>query len=263
MPYKTDWIINLTIMSLIILGGLGFGVYMDIYKNRKFSKLSTHSKMVLTISGILLIVGTLFFLTIEYKNSYTIADFSLKDKLLISAFQSTISRTAGFNSVDIAKTFDSTAFVMIILMFIGGSPASTAGGLKTTTFGVLLFTTLSVIRGERDVVFMKRRISLSTVLKALAICIICLTVVMFVALLLSIIEADKFRFIDILFETVSAFGTVGVTRGITPLLGDTSKMILSVAMFLGRVGPTTLAIGFLGKNYSEGLRYARGSIIVG
>ncbi|CDZ75012.1 potassium uptake protein KtrB [Peptoniphilus sp. ING2-D1G] len=263
VPYKTNYIINLTIMFLIILGGLGFGVYMDIYKHKKFSKLSTHSKMVLIMSGILLIVGTLLFLIIEYNNSSSIANFNLKDKILISAFQSTITRTAGFNSIDISKIFDSTAFVMIILMFIGGSPASTAGGLKTTTFGVLLFTTVSVIRGERDVVFMKRKISLSIVLKALAICIICLILVVLVALLLSIIEADRFNFIDILFETVSAFGTVGVTRGITPLLDDASKIILSMTMFLGRVGPTTLAIGFLGKNYSNGLKYAKGNIIVG
>lgn len=261
--YNTDIIINLVIMLLVFLGGLGFTVYIDMYRSRKFRNFSMHTKMVLIMSFILLAFGTILFLLIEYNNVQTISNYSIKDKFLISAFQSTITRTAGFNSIPMDKIRDSSAFLMIILMFIGGSPASTAGGLKTTTLGVMMFTAFSVIRGEREAVFMKRAIPNNIIFKCMAITFICIGLVLMVALELSIFENEKFKFVDILFETVSAFGTVGLTRGITDKLGNVSKIILSFTMFLGRVGPTTLAIGLMRKKKSSNLKYAEGHVIVG
>ena len=262
-PYYYDTLLNIVIMSLVIIGGLGFTVYLDIYNNKKWRKFNLHTKMVLIITAILLLLGTILFLAIEYNNPNTIGPMSFKDKLLASSFQSAIVRTAGFNSVSTASLNDATIFLLIILMFIGGSPASTAGGIKTTTFGVLLFSTISTLRGEKKAVVMKKTIPVATILKCLAIIFICILLVLAVALGLQIIEGDKFQFIDILFETVSAFATVGITRGITSDFSTLSKIILSVTMFLGRVGPTTLAIGIMKKRKVSNLKYSEGHIIVG
>lgn len=263
LPYNTDWLVNLTIMGLIIVGGLGFAVYIDIYTKKRFEHFNLHTKMVLIVTVTLLVLGTILILLIEYNNPETIGNYGFTDKVLISSFQSTITRTAGFYSTPVDKLYDATVFVMIILMFIGGSPASTAGGLKTTTFGVLLFSTISTIRGDRDVVYHKKSISTNTIMKALAITIICIGLVIFMAFSVSIIEKEKFQFIDILFETVSAFATVGVSRGITPELSDLSKFLISFTMYLGRIGPTTLAVAILGKNKVSSVKYAEGTIIVG
>lgn len=262
-PYYYDVLLNVVIMSLVIIGGLGFTVYLDIYKKRSWKKLNIHTKMVLIITAILLVVGTVLFLLIEYNNPDTIGPMSFKDKLLVSSFQSAIVRTAGFNSVPTGPLNDATIFLLIILMFIGGSPASTAGGIKTTTFGVLLFSTISTLKGEKEAVVLKKTIPVATILKALAIIFICILLVLAVALGIQIVEGDKFEFIDVLFETVSAFATVGITRGITSSLSTISKIILSVTMFLGRVGPTTLAIGIMRKRKTSKLKYSEGNIIVG
>ncbi|MGO1580991.1 MAG: TrkH family potassium uptake protein [Peptoniphilaceae bacterium] len=261
--YNTNILINLTVIVLIILGGLGFTVYMDIYRHRRFNNYNVHTKMVLIMTVILLVIGTLSFFLIEYSNPSTIGNYSLRDKFLMSLFQSTTTRTAGFNSINISKMQDSSALIMIILMFIGGASASTAGGIKVSTFGVLLFSALSVVRGDRKIVFAKRNIPISTVLKALTILFICMGLVLFVALGLSIVESGRFTFLDILFESVSAFGTVGITRGITDSLHDASKIILSLTMFMGRVGPTTLAVGIMKKRKVSNIKYAEGNIIVG
>ncbi|SHG91412.1 trk system potassium uptake protein TrkH [Anaerosphaera aminiphila DSM 21120] len=261
--YSTDLIVSGTIMALVILGGLGFVVYLDMFKKRQFRKFSVHTKIVLVMTISLLLIGTVFIFILESSNPETIQNYSFGEKLLISAFQSTITRTAGFYSVDIGKLRDSTAFLMIILMFIGGSSASTAGGLKTTTIGVIIFSTISMVRGQREAVAFKKTIPVNIVLKCLSMIFICLSLVIVIAFSLSIIETGKFDFEDILFETTSAFGTVGLTRGITDKLTDLSKLLISLTMFMGRVGPTTLAIGLMRKKKTSNIKYSEGNVIVG
>ena len=263
VPYYNDVYLNLVIMGLVIVGGLGFTVYLDVYHKKKWTKFNLHTKLVLITSAILLLVGIVFFLLIENNNTRTIGNMPFKDKLLVASFQSTIVRTAGFNSIDTSKLTDATIFLLTILMFIGGSPASTAGGIKTTTFGVLLFTSISMLKGERRTVVLKKTVPMSTILKALVIVFMCMLLVVFVAFGVQVVEKDRFEFIDVLFETVSAFATVGITRGITPELSSVSKIILTITMFLGRVGPTTLAVGFMRKKKISMLKYSEANIIVG
>lgn len=262
VPYSGDIYINMIICGLVIMGGLGFLVYMDIYNSRNFRDLKMHSKVVISVSVILLFIGTIATLLIEYDNSLSIGDFGFGHKVLASFFQSTVTRTAGFNSIDIGKLHDATALIYIFLMFIGGSPASTAGGLKTTTFAVMVLSTVGRLRGEHEIVIFDRKIDKEVILRALAITILCISVVIVVTMALTIVEHDRFDFLDILFESVSAFATVGMTRGITPNLSDASKVILAFTMFMGRVGPTTLAIGLM-KTKPSSIKYATGKILVG
>lgn len=262
VSYSGDIYINMIICGLVILGGLGFLVYMDIYNAGSFRKLKVHSKVVITVSALLLFAGTIATLLIEYNNSLSIGEFGFGHKVLASFFQSTVTRTAGFNSIDIGQVHDATAIIYIFLMFIGGSPASTAGGLKTTTFAVMVFSTIGMVRGEHDIVIFNRKIDKEVILRALAITIVCISLVITVTMAVAIIEHDRFEFLDILFESVSAFGTVGMTRGITPHLSDISKVILAFTMFIGRVGPTTLAVGLM-KTKPSSIKYASGKILVG
>lgn len=262
VSYSGDIYINMIICGLVIMGGLGFLVYMDIYNAGSFRKLKVHSKVVITVSALLLFAGTIATLLIEYNNSLSIGEFGFGHKVLASFFQSTVTRTAGFNSIDIGQVHDATAIIYIFLMFIGGSPASTAGGLKTTTFAVMVFSTIGMVRGEHDIVIFNRKIDKEVILRALAITIVCISLVITVTMAVAIIEHDRFEFLDILFESVSAFGTVGMTRGITPHLSDISKVILAFTMFIGRVGPTTLAVGLM-KTKPSSIKYASGKILVG
>ena len=262
VSYSGDIYINMIICGLVILGGLGFLVYMDIYNAGSFRKLKVHSKVVITVSALLLFAGTIATLLIEYNNSLSIGEFGFGHKVLASFFQSTVTRTAGFNSIDIGQVHDATAIIYILLMFIGGSPASTAGGLKTTTFAVMIFSTIGMVRGEHDIVIFNRKIDKEVILRALAITIVCISLVITVTMAVAIIEHDRFEFLDILFESVSAFGTVGMTRGITPHLSDISKIILGFTMFIGRVGPTTIAVGLM-KTKPSSIKYASGKILVG
>lgn len=262
VSYSGDIYINMIICGLVIMGGLGFLVYMDIYNSRNFRNLKMHSKVVISVSALLLIIGTVATLLIEYNNSLSIGDFGFGHKVLASFFQSTVTRTAGFNSIDIGQVHDATAIIYILLMFIGGSPASTAGGLKTTTFAVMVFSTIGMVRGEHDIVIFNRKIDKEVILRALAITIVCISLVVIVTMAIAIVEHDRFDSLDILFETVSAFGTVGMSRGITPHLSDISKIILGFTMFIGRVGPTTIAVGLM-KTKPSSIKYASGKILVG
>lgn len=262
VSYSGDIYINMIICGLVIMGGLGFLVYMDIYNSKNFRNLKMHSKVVISVSVFLLIIGTVATLLIEYNNSLSIGDFGFGHKVLASFFQSTVTRTAGFNSIDIGQVHDATAIIYIFLMFIGGSPASTAGGLKTTTFAVMVFSTIGMVRGEHDIVIFNRKIDKEVILRALAITIVCISLVVIVTMAIAIVEHDRFDSLDILFETVSAFGTVGMSRGITPHLSDISKIILGFTMFIGRVGPTTIAVGLM-KTKPSSIKYASGKILVG
>lgn len=261
IPHVGDWVINLTITSLVILGGLGFSVYLDIKNRKKFKRLQLHSKLVIMISIILLTVGTIGIFVLEYNNPATLKNLTLGQKGLASYFQSVIARTAGFNSVNLNGLYESTAFFMIILMFIGGSPGSTGGGIKTTTFGVLVLTTLSVIKGDKDVEIFKKTIPTDIIHRALAIASISLLVIIIVSLILTVTE--QARFIDVLFESTSAFATVGVSRGLSSNLSNIGKIIISLTMYIGRVGPLTMGLAFASKRNNKNYRYSEGNILVG
>ncbi|HZK33635.1 MAG TPA: TrkH family potassium uptake protein [Tissierellaceae bacterium] len=261
VPFAGDLLVSMIISLLVILGGIGFSVFIDVTKNRRFKKFNIHTKMVLTITAILLTVGMAAFLIIEFNNPNTIGNMSGKNKILSSFFQSVVPRTAGFNSVDIGGVLDTTTFFMIILMFIGGSPGSTAGGVKTTTIGTLMLTTISIIRGNKDVVIYKRRINEDVINRALAIIVVSMVLIIVVASILTITE--EFIFLDVLFETTSAFATVGLSRGITPHLSTMGKIIIALTMYAGRVGVLTMAFAFAQKNKDKKYRYAEGNIIVG
>ncbi len=263
IPYQTHVVVNLTIMGLVIIGGLGFGVYVDVAQKRRYRNFSMHTKLVLVTSAVLLIGGTLGLLALEWSNEKTLGQLDVGGKVLAAAFQSTIARTAGFSSIDLSGLSTASAFLLIILMFIGGSPGSTAGGLKTTTVGVLFFTTLAVIKGEDQVVYQRRTISNQVIRKAFVMAFICILVVIVVTCTVTVIERDRFSFVDILYECVSAFATVGVSRGITEDLSTASKVVLSFTMFLGRVGPTTLALGIGRRAKKKKIRYAEGSLLIG
>ena len=180
---------------------------------------------------------------------------------MASLFQSTVPRTAGFYSVNMGALYDTTVFLLIILMFIGGSPGSTAGGIKTTTFGALVLTTLSVIRGDKDVVAFKKRISYDAINKSIAIIMVELLIVVGVSFILTITE--KAGFLQLLFETTSAIATVGLTTGITSDLSDFGKLLLSLTMYVGRVGPLTMAFAFSRQHKHANYKYSEGNIIVG
>lgn len=261
IPYVGDVTINLTIAGLIIMGGLGFSVYLDIHKNKKFSRLTLHSKLVLVITSILLVLGTVVIYIIEVDNPGTLQPLNGKERFLASFFQSVITRTAGFASIDLSKMYESTVFFMVLLMFIGGSPGSTGGGIKTTTFGVLALSTISVIKGDKEVVAFKKTIPADVIKRALAITSIAMAIVIIASLILTVTEDANF--IDVLFESTSAFATVGVSRNLSPRLTDFGKVLISLLMYSGRVGPLTMAFAFARKSKTKNFKYSDGNVLVG
>ena len=259
-PFREDLLINLTLCALVIVGGLGFVVTSELFRRRSFKKLSTHSKLVLMVTAILLIFGTLMFLFLENEDGVLQYE-SLKGSILESFFQSVVARTAGFYSVDLSKIKDSTALMLMGLMFVGGSPGSTAGSIKTTTLGVLFLSTHAVVRGESEPVVFGRHISTETVRKALAIFLVSIVIILSVSFMLAITESAPL--VDILYETVSALATVGASKGITPHLTDAGKNLITLCMYLGRIGPMTMAFAFGMKAKKSLIRYPESFISIG
>lgn len=231
--FYTDALTLLTVSALIVLGGLGFSVILEVLLNRHGLKnLSLHTRIVLTFTMALLLAGTVFFMLVE----------NGRLDILNAFFQSVTMRTAGFNSVELSSLTDGSKVFSSLLMMIGASPASTGGGMKTTTVAVVTLLIFSVVKGENEVNAARRRISADTVRRALAVVTLFLTMVMLGTLSLSIIENGRFSLADILFECSSAMGTVGVSAIGTPNLHPVSRAVLLPMMFLGRVGPLTLAV---------------------
>lgn len=260
---QDNWVVNLTIASLVIVGGLGFAVFLDIRNYKARRRFTTHTKLVLITTAFLLLFGMVLFYILECNNPLTMGHLSTPNKWLASFFQSTIMRTAGFNSINIAGMRDSSLFIAMILMFIGGSPGSTAGGLKTTTFAIMMKATITTLKENKDTEVLKRKVSNVTVKKVYALFFTAISLVCIVVISLTVFEGDKFAFNALMFETVSAFGTVGVSKGITADLSSASKLIISLTMFLGRVGPTTFAIGLFHSAHKKKYKYAEGRFIVG
>lgn len=260
--FQNDYYVLLILSLLIILGGLGFTVYADLLAKDKLRKLTLHSKVVLIMTGSLLAIGTLSFFLFERTNPGTLGTMNFPRKLANSIFQSVSPRTAGFYSVDMSSIRETTIFSMIMLMFIGGSPGSTAGGVKTTTFACLVLTTISVVKGEEDVNCLKRRLPFETIKRAVAIFLIGLAIVFSTAIILTITDSS-FKFINLLFESTSAFGTVGLTTGITDKLSTLGRLVITLTMYIGRVGPLTMAYAFAKRNKKRDFRNAPGNLMVG
>lgn len=260
--YSSNAVILLTISALIIIGGLGFTVLIEIYNYKGSKKLSIHSKIVLLITVILILGGTVLMFILEYNNPETIGNMGIKDKILNSFFASVSPRTAGFNSVSTDGMTMAGKFLTILLMFIGGSPGSTAGGLKTTTFGIILFTVISIIKGREETEAFERRFSKETVYKSFVLFFIAMMLVMIVTMILSITEPGQ-SFINLLYEATSAFATVGLTTGVTQHLSPIGKGIIMITMYFGRVGPLTVILALISRKKKTGYKYPEGKILIG
>ncbi|HZG18291.1 MAG TPA: TrkH family potassium uptake protein [Candidatus Bathyarchaeia archaeon] len=260
--YVADPLVNLVVCSLIILGGIGFIVMSELYEYRHVRRLSLHTKVVLTTSGLLIALGTIFIFILEYNNPKTLQPLSAMGKILGSLYQSVTTRTAGSNTLNIPDMQQSSLFLMIFLMFVGASPGSTGGGIKTTTFATLLGAVWTQIKGKEDVIFFRQRILPHMIYKSLTVTMSGLFIVTAVTMILSITESGS-DFLMLLFEATSAFATVGLSMGLTPNLSPIGETIIAITMFAGRVGPLTIAYALAQRNKKEYYRYPKGKIMIG
>ena len=254
--YSAQPVINITIMLLIIIGGIGFLVWDDICKHKwRIREYRTQSKLVLIVTAALIFFPAVYFFFFEC------GDLPVTERILASLFQSVTPRTAGFNTINLTAISDTGLYLMIILMLIGGSPGSTAGGMKTTTIAVLFSSAFSVFRKKDNAEVMKRRIDDETVKTASAVFLMYITLFLVGGMAISTIE--NLPITSCLYETASAVGTVGLTLGITPTLGSASKMILIMSMFFGRVGGLTLIYAAFGANKKQVAKLPADTIAVG
>ena len=260
--YVTDPTINLVICILIVLGGLGFAVMSDcLEKKFRFARLRLHSKMVLVATAALIVAGTVGFAFLEHGNMGTIGSLSPAGQFWASLFQSVSPRTAGFNTVDINSMRSPTMVLTILLMFIGASPASTGGGIKTTTFALLLLNIWQVLHGKDECVVYGRRIGDETMFQAFAIT--SMSLIWVTAAVLCITYLEDTSFLYALFEVVSAYATVGLSTGLSQHLCTASKIILTLTMYTGRVGVMTFALALTARKDSGHIRSPEEKIIIG
>ncbi|WP_246021905.1 TrkH family potassium uptake protein [Paenibacillus zeisoli] len=262
--FVDDPVVNLVTMFLIVTGGIGFVVISDLTglgSNRNKWKLSLHSKVVLSMTAALIVIGTLVIFVFEFTNSKTLAPLGWGGKIWGSLFQSVTPRTAGANTLDIGALRQATQFFIIILMFIGASPGSTGGGIKTTTFTILVGAVLAMIRGREELVLFRYRLAQERIHKAITVTMFALFLIITVTMILSATEDASF--LSILFETTSAFGTVGLSMGLTAKLSVFGKVLISLTMFAGRLGLLTLAYALGPKKEKELYRHPEGKMIIG
>lgn len=254
--YSVQPVVNITIMALIIIGGIGFLTWEDIKNNKwHFKKYRMQSKVILTVTGALILLPAIYFYFFEF------SQMPFAERVWTSLFQSVTPRTAGFNTADLTLISEAGQMLMIMLMLTGGSPGSTAGGMKTTTLAVLVSSALSVFRKKEHIHFFKRRIPDNTIRNAATIFLMYVTLFLVGGMMISGIE--NIPLITALFETASAIGTVGLSLGITPELGIISHMILIFLMFFGRVGGLTLIFAAISEKTSNGSKYPQEKITVG
>ena len=263
--FKNSFIINMTIPLLIFLGGIGFSTILNCYNvlRKKEKRLTSTTKLSIKISIFLVIIGMIAMLILEYSNKSTIGNLSFGQKLEASFFQSVTTRTAGFNTISILGLKRSTSLLFVILMFIGASPGSTGGGIKTTTIGLIILGTLATLKNKDTIEYDKRSVSWRIYSKAITVLFISLIYTTICVFLLILFERNK-NLLDLVFEVFSAFGTVGLSRNLTPSLADISKFILIVTMFVGRVGPLTIALALSKSNLKKGrYTYPQENILIG
>jgi trk system potassium uptake protein len=263
MHFVGDPVVNFTIMTLIILGGLGFIVEMNIlahYREGRKVPFTLHTKTVLALTGVLIGAGAVVFLLLEW--SYSFANLPLGQKFMAALFQSVTPRTAGFNTVDYSQMNEASLLFTMLLMFIGASPGSTGGGIKTVTFFVLIGSVWSISRGRGELAVFGRRIALDTVIKSAVISVLSLLIIGAMLTLLILTDPDKDAF-QLTFEAVSAFGTVGLSTGITGAMSDLGKVILVLLMYLGRIGPLTFALALIEGTADKKVRYPVEEVVIG
>ncbi|MCG6892246.1 MAG: potassium-transporting ATPase subunit KdpA [Desulfobacteraceae bacterium] len=270
--YRGDWLVNGTLMLLIVSGGIGFLVIAELRETflhgyRRLGRISLHSKIVLSTTGLLLAGGAGVILVMEWPN--TLGGLPVSERFLAAAFQSVTARTAGFNTLPIGAMANQTLFVMILLMFVGASPGSCGGGIKTTTLLAVVLMGISRLQGRDQPQAFYRRISTASVLKAVGVVLLALTVIVVGTLFLLMSELgdishlqSRGRFLELLFEVVSAYGTVGLSMGVTESLSVPGKLVITAIMFTGRLGPLMLALA-VSRRTGPRYRYAEERIMVG
>ena len=284
MPYASDWLVCITLMALIIIGGLGFTVWDDIIEaiknKKKLKNLTVHTKIVLVVTAILLITGTIWTFAFEKGNLQTMGQDSLETKILKSAFQSTTLRTAGFSTMPQNELSSVSKFMAMCYMFVGGSPASTAGGIKTVTLAVVILLIINYIKGRQDTNIFNTKISQGGINRAIIVFMISIFIIITAISLLLItedLETENYiseetanyvnlSFIDIAFEVISAFATVGLTTGVTTQLSLAGRLIIIVLMVIGRLGPITISLALFKKHKESKqpkAQYPQGNIIIG
>ncbi len=277
--YRGAWDVNLVIVALIITGGIGFPVLRDLArfvrmprKGGKRKALSLHTKIVLITTGLLLVLGTVSFLATEWGNPESLGALPVHKRFLAAFFQSTAARTAGFSTLNIGALAPATLFFVVFLMFVGASPCSTGGGIKTTTVGILGVLAISKLRGREEPSAFNRSIPRQVVSRAVTVALLSLLLVVAFIWLLLVCESDRlaagpanggFSFMQMVFEAISAFGTVGLSTGITSSLGGLSKLLLVALMFIGRLGPLTVVVSVARRERPDKVKYPAEQLMVG
>jgi len=272
VQYQGDWLTNIVISVLIISGGIGFIVMFDLHyvtslKNRRWTRLSLHAKLVISGTVILVVAGALLFFMMETGNTF--AGLPVKNRILSSLFHSVSARTAGFNTISIGELANETLFFIMLLMFIGAAPGSCGGGIKVTTLWTLILLGISRFRGQEEVRVFNRTIPESCTGKAVGVVLLSISVITMATMVLLATELGEVshletrgKFLELLFETVSAFGTVGLSTGITETLSRTGKLVIVFVMFVGRLGPLVIALGLRREKMSR-IHYAEENIMIG
>jgi trk system potassium uptake protein len=259
--YVGDFTVIMTLSSLIIIGGIGYTVIIDLLKKKSLRKLSLHSKLVLLVTLLLNVLGTILVFVLEYNNPGTLGDLSFKDKLLGAFFHGVVPRTAGFNSLNMPDLTQSTQLITMLLMFIGGGSGGTAGGIKVTTFVILILAVWTLIRGRNEVNVFGKRLPNDIIFRAFSITLYSTALIAVFLFILTITEEAPLNII--LFEVISAFGTVGMSLGLTTDLSPIGKILISLLMFMGRVGPLTIAFALARANKKLPYKYAEEKVMIG
>jgi trk system potassium uptake protein TrkH len=267
VSFQNDWLVNLTVIGLIVLGGIGFSVAHELFSRQTFKRspralwrqVSTHSRLALTTTGFLIVFGTVFFLVREYGNA--LSGLSPASKFLASLFQAITPRTAGFNTVPMSALHPATILCWTLLMFIGASPGGTGGGIKTTTAAVLFLAVRSQFRGRSELEYAGRTIPRVTVFRATSVVTLSALALLLAFGALLMTEAQPFS--ALLFEAASAFGTVGLSTGITPVLSATGKLVLTLLMYVGRIVPLTFVLAMRVRERTAPVTYPSARIMVG
>lgn len=268
--YQFSWIVNLTISGLVIIGGIGYEAIFEVYLwlrdrlagQQKRTLFSLNFRVVTSTTVMLLTLGTIAFYLTESRNPDTLQSLSWNNQLISAWFQSMTTRTAGFNTIDIGSMTNAGLFLTIAFMYVGGSPGGTGGGVKTTTIRVLSSCTQAILRGKESVTMYERQVPVSLILKAVGVVVGSITTIVSATTLMSIADPGV-EFINILFEVVSAYATVGLSTGITAALTGSSKLILAATMYMGRVGVLLLMAALLGDPRPSTVRYPEESLLVG
>jgi trk system potassium uptake protein len=261
LDFQSDTLLLITTAALVILGGIGFMLVVDVLGRRNFVRLALNNKIVLITTGLLLLFGTAMILVLEYFNSGTLGDMDLAQKFMVAFFQAASARTAGFAAVDMQNLTQYCIFFMIVLMFIGGASGSTAGGIKVNTFGILIATIWSVIRGREHAGAFGKEFIPQQIYRALAVIMLALGIVTAVVLLLTMTEESNF--LPLLFEAVSAFSNTGLSIGVTPNLSDAGRIVIVLTMFTGRLGTLVLTLLLVQQQRPTLYRFPREAMTIG